>query len=109
MTRVEFIDACVANGFDITDDETGFLVRWTMCPVEDEAVHVDFEILPTLDWEVFVRFLKNGRDVSGVSRICGYFSYIKNWNPSKIGELRDRRKGQYSLERVKQEKGKIHV
>jgi len=32
-----------------------------------------------------------------VSRIVGYFSRIENWNPAKIGELRDRRKGNYAI------------
>jgi len=36
-------------------------------------------------------------DVYSVTRIVGYFSRITNWNKSKIGELKDRRKGSYSL------------
>jgi hypothetical protein len=35
-----------------------------------------------------------------VSRICGYYSRIENWNKSKLGELADRRKGNYTLEAV---------
>jgi hypothetical protein len=31
----------------------------------------------------------------GVTRIVGYYSRVSNWNKSKIGELRDRAKGQY--------------
>lgn len=31
----------------------------------------------------------------GVSRIVGYYSKITSWNKSKIGELRDRAKGEY--------------
>ena len=34
-------------------------------------------------------------DVSHMSRIVGYYSKINNWNPSKLGELEDRRKGDY--------------
>jgi hypothetical protein len=33
-----------------------------------------------------------------VSRIVGYFSRIENWNKSKIGEIKDRRKGSYSFD-----------
>ena len=36
-------------------------------------------------------------DVYGVSRIVGYYSRISNWNQSKIGELNDRHKGDYSV------------
>jgi hypothetical protein len=31
----------------------------------------------------------------GITRIVGYYSRTHNWNKSKIGELRDRQKGQY--------------
>jgi len=36
-------------------------------------------------------------DVYGLTRIVGYFSRIKNWNKSKIGELKDRQKGNYHV------------
>lgn len=36
-------------------------------------------------------------DVYGLTRIVGYFSRIKNWNKSKLGELSDRRKGNYHV------------
>jgi hypothetical protein len=32
-----------------------------------------------------------------LSRIVGYFSQVRNWNRSKIAELRDRQRGQYAL------------
>jgi len=36
-------------------------------------------------------------DVYGITRIVGYYSRINNWNKSKLGELRDRRKGYYGV------------
>ncbi len=33
----------------------------------------------------------------GVTRIVGYYSRTSNWNKSKLGELRDRHKGNYSV------------
>jgi len=36
-------------------------------------------------------------DVYGVTRIVGYYSRINNWNQSKIGELKDRHGGDYSV------------
>jgi len=39
----------------------------------------------------------NSPDVYGLTRIVGYYSRITNWNRSKIGELRDRRAGNYAL------------
>ncbi len=36
-------------------------------------------------------------NVYGVTRIVGYYSRINNWNLSKLGELKDRHKGDYSV------------
>ncbi len=37
-----------------------------------------------------------GPRVYAMTRVVGYFSRIPNWNKSKIGELKDRHKGNYS-------------
>jgi len=37
------------------------------------------------------------KDVYGITRIVGYFSRITNWNKSKLGELKDRHKGNYAV------------
>jgi len=42
-------------------------------------------------------------DVIWMSRIVGYFSKINNWNPSKLGELKDRQNGNYAF-KEKEEK-----
>lgn len=42
----------------------------------------------------------NGREpviLDGITRIVGYFSKTSNWNKSKIGELADRREGNYKI------------
>lgn len=36
-------------------------------------------------------------DVFNITRIVGYFSRVNNWNPSKLGELDDRRRGDYQV------------
>ncbi|MBT9138026.1 MAG: Anaerobic ribonucleoside-triphosphate reductase [Syntrophomonadaceae bacterium] len=36
-------------------------------------------------------------DVYGITRIVGYYSRINNWNRSKIGELRERHRGDYQI------------
>jgi len=36
--------------------------------------------------------------VYGITRIVGYYSRVSNWNKSKIGELKDRHKGDYLVE-----------
>lgn len=39
-------------------------------------------------------------NVYGITRIVGYFSRVSNWNKSKLGELHDRRKGNYSVSAI---------
>jgi ribonucleoside-triphosphate reductase len=36
-------------------------------------------------------------EVSAITRIVGYYSRVNNWNKSKHGELKDRHRGNYSL------------
>jgi ribonucleoside-triphosphate reductase len=36
-------------------------------------------------------------NVYGVTRIVGYFSRVSNWNKSKLGELKDRQRGNYGV------------
>lgn len=48
----------------------------------------------------FVKVIQDRRSpiiLNGITRIVGYFSRINNWNKSKIGELRERRGGDYSI------------
>lgn len=42
-----------------------------------------------------------GVNVNVVTRIVGYFSRIANWSKSKIEELRDREKGDYTVSEEK--------
>lgn len=48
----------------------------------------------------FIKVIENKRTpivLQGVTRIVGYYSRVNNWNKSKVGELRDRAKGDYGL------------
>ena len=51
------------------------------------------------DWEELERILLGGRinALQHMSRVVGYFSFVHNWNDSKIGELKDRHKGNYAI------------
>jgi len=40
------------------------------------------------------------QNVYGMTRIVGYFSRVSNWNKSKLGELKDRGRGNYSVAEV---------
>ena len=51
------------------------------------------------NWENISSIL-DGREpiiLDGITRIVGYFSKVSNWNKSKLGELKDRRKGNYKV------------
>ncbi len=51
-------------------------------------------------WEKLEPILTGQREpkiLSHMTRVVGYFSRVENWNRSKIGELRGRQKGDYSL------------
>ena len=39
----------------------------------------------------------NSTNVEGITRIVGYYSRVKNWNKSKLGELKDRQGGDYGI------------
>ena len=57
--------------------------------------------------EVIIEALETGilRPLFGVTRIVGYYSRISNWNKSKLGELRDRHRGNYSAQAIKNKVG----
>ncbi len=64
-----------------------------------EAFEVSVDAIVRQPLEDLVRALETGlfHRLHGVTRIVGYLSRIQNWNKSKIGELQDRHKGQYSV------------
>jgi hypothetical protein len=42
--------------------------------------------------------LKTFMPISHMTRVCGYYSRVENWNPSKVSELHDRHRGNYSVQ-----------
>lgn len=73
------------------------------CPKSKKVSQVNYEQMernPLKNWDQVKRTLTGEREpqiLSHVTRIVGYYSSIENWNQSKIGELKDRQKGDYSL------------
>jgi len=60
------------------------------------------EISAVLDqlWETLEAVLTGRREakvLSHMTRVVGYFSKVENWNRSKVGELKGRQRGDYSL------------
>lgn len=78
-----------------TDDGApGYLIRSEKFQT---ITHFTPQAVLSNDWPALWGQVVQGRDVIHMSRICGYFSNIHNWNQSKKGELKDRQKGDYSL------------
>ncbi len=52
------------------------------------------------DWPLLEEVLTGKREpqvLQHMTRVVGYFSRVENWNKSKVGELKDRQKGNYSI------------
>jgi len=52
------------------------------------------------DWDILEAILTGQRQplvLEHMTRIVGYYSKVKNWNRSKLGELRDRQAGNYRI------------
>jgi len=61
---------------------------------------IPVEAIEKADWETIEEVLTIKRDpqvLYHMTRVVGYYSRIENWNKSKIGELHDRQKGNYSI------------
>ncbi|MCC8180757.1 MAG: anaerobic ribonucleoside-triphosphate reductase [Planctomycetes bacterium] len=51
-------------------------------------------------WDILEDVLVGKREpavLQHMTRVVGYFSRVENWNKSKVGELKDRQKGNYSI------------
>jgi len=65
------------------------------------ASEFSVEFLKQITWEELEPVLTGKREprvLEHMSRICGYYSRMSQWNQSKIGELADRRKGNYAFQ-----------
>jgi len=95
MTKAELIAEIDMDGeLDYALGEDCIYVRWLGA---DDCISVAESALPALDFATIRKAAVNGRDVRHMTRIVGYFSNTKNWNQSKIGELKDRHKGDYGV------------
>ena len=103
MTREELAAKCREARILICEGEhegkRGTFLHWPNPndPADEEACFIEEGQLGRMDWPAVERAVINGRDVTGYTRIVGYVSAVKNWNKSKIGELADRHRGDYSL------------
>ncbi|MEE9584370.1 MAG: hypothetical protein V3W51_02710 [Candidatus Brocadiales bacterium] len=66
------------------------------------AYAVSLEAMLKQELDVIIEALETGvrNKLYGITRIVGYYSRTSNWNKSKIGELKDRHRGNYSVRAV---------
>ncbi len=66
------------------------------------AYGVCLEAMLKQELDVIIEALETGvrNKLYGITRIVGYYSRTSNWNKSKIGELKDRHRGNYSVRAV---------
>ena len=106
MTEDELKAFCSGSGVDYAAGEhegkVGYWLHWVPHTREDdgECSFVAMEALAGLEWGQVWRFVVNGRNVRQQMRVVGYLSNVKNWNASKIAELRDRQAGDYGVGRM---------
>ena len=99
MTEQELIKHVADEPFNFAVGQYNNIDGYYMCwlPEPDDVIHISKAALPDLDWPEIRKACINGRDVKHFTRIVGYFSNIDNWNKSKIGELKDRHRGNYRV------------
>jgi len=81
------------------DGKRGFFLHWDDPRSGGDVAFVDADALPGLDWPTVRGYAIGGRNIVHMTRIVGYYSRLDNWNPSKLGELKDRRAGDYGVGR----------
>ena len=105
--KLEEVEAfCAANQVEFTEvgDEdklgAGVLFHWKNPHKPDDAqcLHVTFQALEEVTPQQLLKNIVGGRNVEHMTRVVGYYSKTHNWNKSKLGELKDRHEGNYSIQ-----------
>ncbi|MDR0676730.1 MAG: anaerobic ribonucleoside-triphosphate reductase [Elusimicrobiota bacterium] len=99
MSNQEFLQKLnnQSNNFELINESEKYFV--VLNKASQKKYEVKKELLENTDFENLTSVLE-GREpiiLDGITRIIGYFSKTSNWNKSKIGELKDRRHGNYKV------------
>jgi hypothetical protein len=100
MKKEDFINTCVDSGFGWNEGEhEGKMGYFVGCERLDTGVHFTPEAIENNNWPDLKKQITQDKNVHHVTRIVGYYSRIENWNKSKRGELKDRHKGDYRIQK----------
>ena len=94
MTIKDYIDKIVSIGYEWAEHELsgnkGIAIR-----KDDNKIFVSYKGIERQGWDTLKRGIPN---LTHMTRIVGYYSQVNNWNPSKLGELKDRQAGDYVIQ-----------
>ena len=99
MVKEELVDLLVDNGWmwaDHTERDVEGVAFKKEFNGSDVKYHLSTEGISKLDKDQLLKRLRS-HDVYHMSRVVGYFARVGNWNPSKLGELKDRQAGEYQV------------
>lgn len=89
MDLAELEDFLVREEEDLewSDQKDGFYIRskrWGTC------IKLDLNKLESLDEVALIKELVQGKNIEQITRVTGFFSKTRQWNPGKRGELKER-------------------
>ena len=103
LTQKTFLDLIKQeNQLEILEENKDYCV--VACPETGKVSQVKYDDMEKNSedvWPQIVQTLIGTREpkvLSHVTRIVGYYSSVENWNQSKVGELKDRHEGNYSVQ-----------
>ncbi len=85
------VDSACAN------HQPGVIVKHTLNGL---MTRIPTAAIEASEWPLLEDVLTGKREpqvLQHMTRVVGYFSRVENWNKSKVGELKDRQKGDYSI------------
>ena len=99
LKKVDETDAVVLLGFieGRNGDEDEVVIQDARSGVKRA---IKFRSVAECEWEDLLALIQGRRNnvvMIHMSRVVGYYGQIQNWNRSKVAELRDRQKGNYSV------------
>lgn len=100
MIKQDFINSIVNIGYEYQE---GILFRKVTDDIKSEVRFMSYDGIEKGEWD---EIKKGIPDLTHMTRIVGYYSKVHNWNRSKIGELRDRQKGDYGTGTPQAERAK---
>jgi len=93
MTKEAFIDEVVTIGYEWAEYEhegaAGIIIS-----KNDNLIFTTYKGIETQDWNILKAGIPN---LIHMTRIVGYYAQVGNWNKSKLGELKDRQQGNYTV------------